>query len=133
MKILESVEKINYRKIAGFEYEANETKKIEIKYYVVPTIDQVLEKANFKQAQNLEIEKKYLESARQYQIFGTQNKKSELAATAFYNAAINFERAGKNKEAIEFYYKWGFEICGHRYFKIGQGRFCRANIIIRAN
>jgi diamine N-acetyltransferase len=26
----------------------------------------------------------------------------------------------ENKEAIEFYYKWGFEICGHRYFKIGK-------------
>jgi ribosomal protein S18 acetylase RimI-like enzyme len=25
----------------------------------------------------------------------------------------------ENKEAIEFYHSWGFEICGHRYFKIG--------------
>ncbi|MEO5570740.1 MAG: GNAT family N-acetyltransferase [Bacteroidia bacterium] len=26
----------------------------------------------------------------------------------------------ENKDAIDFYYKWGFEICGHRYFKIGK-------------
>lgn|SRR6185436_14085131 len=26
----------------------------------------------------------------------------------------------ENKSAIDFYYKWGFEICGHRYFKIGK-------------
>ena len=25
----------------------------------------------------------------------------------------------ENKHAIDFYFKWGFEICGHRYFKIG--------------
>jgi ribosomal protein S18 acetylase RimI-like enzyme len=26
----------------------------------------------------------------------------------------------ENKAAIDFYYNWGFEICGHRYFKIGK-------------
>jgi len=26
----------------------------------------------------------------------------------------------ENKTAIDFYFKWGFEICGHRYFKIGK-------------
>lgn len=68
-------------------------------------IRQVLEKASFKRAQNLEIEKKYLESANQYQSFASQNLKSSLVGVAFYNAAINFERAGKNKEAIINYKK----------------------------
>ena len=26
----------------------------------------------------------------------------------------------ENKTAVDFYFKWGFEICGHRYFKIGK-------------
>ncbi|HKR06534.1 MAG TPA: GNAT family N-acetyltransferase [Bacteroidia bacterium] len=26
----------------------------------------------------------------------------------------------ENKSAIDFYFKWGFEICGHRYFRIGK-------------
>ena len=65
----------------------------------------VLEKASFKKAQNLEVEKKYLESANQYQIFSIQNPKSDLVGLAFFNAAINFERSGKIKDAIVNYKK----------------------------
>lgn len=65
----------------------------------------VLEKASFKKAQNLETDKKYLDSATQYQVFATQNPKSELLGVAYYNAGINFERSGKNKEAIASYKK----------------------------
>ncbi|MEQ1722834.1 MAG: tetratricopeptide repeat protein, partial [Pseudobdellovibrio sp.] len=65
----------------------------------------VLEKASFKKAQNLETEKKYLESANQYQFFAAQNAKSELVGMAYFNAGINFERSGKNKEAVTNYKK----------------------------
>lgn len=65
----------------------------------------VLEKASFKKAQNLETEKKYLDSAKQYQVFAAQNPKSELLGVAHFNAGVNFERSGKNKEAIANYKK----------------------------
>ena len=66
-------------------------------------IRSVLEKSSFKKAQNLEIEKKYLESAQQFQQFYTQSPKAELAGVASFNAAVNFERAGRDKEAIQNY------------------------------
>ncbi len=65
----------------------------------------VLEKASFKKAQNLETEKKFLDSAIQYQIFAAQNTKSELLGMAYFNAGINFERSAKNKEAVANYKK----------------------------
>lgn len=68
-------------------------------------IRQVLEKASFKRAQDLETDKKYFESAIQYQNFANQNIKSILVGVAFFNAAVNFERAGKNKDAISNYKK----------------------------
>ncbi len=65
----------------------------------------VLEKASFKKAQNLESDKKYLESAHQFQFFAAQNVKSELVGMAYFNAGINFEKSGKNKDAITNYLK----------------------------
>ena len=65
----------------------------------------VLEKASFKLGQNLELEKKYLESAKQFQTFALKHEKSDLNMAALYNAAINFERSGKNKEAVVNYKK----------------------------
>lgn len=63
----------------------------------------VIEKASFKQAQTFELDKKYTEAANQYQSFGLQNPKSNLAAVAFFNAGVNFERAGKTKDAASNY------------------------------
>jgi len=60
----------------------------------------VMEKANFKRAQDLEVAKNYGESATQYEAFVRQNPGSELALTALFNAAINYERAGDNSKAI---------------------------------
>lgn len=54
----------------------------------------VLEKANFKKAQDLEGAKNYSESAVQYEAFAAQNPQSNLAGTALFNAAVNYERAG---------------------------------------
>jgi len=63
----------------------------------------VLERASFKKAQDLELEKKYLESAEQFLSFAKQNPKSELVSMALFNAGVNFERSGKNNEAIQSY------------------------------
>lgn len=63
----------------------------------------VIEKASFKQAQTFELNKQYSEAGTQYQSFGLQNPTSGLAAVAFFNAGINFERAGKTKEAADNY------------------------------
>ncbi len=65
----------------------------------------VIEKASFKRGQNFELEKKYLESAMQFQAFAVQYPKSELMGISFFNAAVNFERAGRNREAIVNYKK----------------------------
>jgi len=63
----------------------------------------VLERSSFKKAQDLELEKKYNESAEQFQSFAKQNPKSELVSMALFNAGVNFERSGKNYEAIQNY------------------------------
>lgn len=63
----------------------------------------VLEKASFKKAQDLELDKKYAESAATFEAFAEQNPKSNLAITATYNAGVNYERAGQNVKAITAY------------------------------
>ncbi|MFS4459656.1 tetratricopeptide repeat protein [Bdellovibrio sp. HCB2-146] len=63
----------------------------------------VMEKASFKRGQDLEGEKKYLESAQSFEAFAKQNPRSELAITATFNAAVNYERAGMNGPAIASY------------------------------
>jgi tetratricopeptide (TPR) repeat protein len=65
----------------------------------------VLEKANFKKAQDLEIEKNYLKSAEQYDLFVKQNPTSELAGMAFFNAGVNYERSGETVKASQNYQK----------------------------
>jgi tetratricopeptide (TPR) repeat protein len=60
----------------------------------------VMEKANFKKAQDLEVAKNYGDSAAQYEAFARQNPGSELASMAIFNAAINYERAGEDGKAI---------------------------------
>lgn len=54
----------------------------------------VLEKASFKKAQDSEVNKDYKTSAEQFWSFAKQNPQSELVVMAYYNAGINFERAG---------------------------------------
>ncbi len=63
-------------------------------------IREVLEKAGFKKAQDLELAKDFGGSAAQFEAFAMQNPGSALAITAKFNAAINFERAGLNNKAI---------------------------------
>lgn len=68
-------------------------------------IRSVLEKANFKKAQDLEGEKNYLKSAEQYDVFTKQNPTSELYWMAVFNAGVNYERAGENLKASQNYQK----------------------------
>lgn len=63
-------------------------------------IQDVLEKANFKRAQDLEVSKDYAGSAAQFEAFSKQNPRSALATTANFNAAINYERAGNRSKAM---------------------------------
>ncbi|MCS6838790.1 MAG: tetratricopeptide repeat protein, partial [Bdellovibrionaceae bacterium] len=65
-----------------------------------PQIEEVLRKADFKKAQDLEEERKYKESAETYQKFAMENPQNELAGVAFYNAAIGFQKVGINSLAI---------------------------------
>ncbi|MGZ3771743.1 MAG: tetratricopeptide repeat protein, partial [Bdellovibrio sp.] len=64
----------------------------------------VIEKASFKHGQDLELEKKYGESAKVYDAFAKQNPKSSLAIMALFNAGVNYERAGMNSDAINAYH-----------------------------
>lgn len=63
----------------------------------------VMEKANFKKGQDLEVEKKYGESAQAFESFAKTNPRSELAGTAIFNAGVNYERAGMIAAAIVMY------------------------------
>ena len=57
-------------------------------------VKSVLQQVSFKKAQELETEKKYVESAQAFEQFAISNKGSDLAVTAMFNAAVNYERAG---------------------------------------
>jgi cellulose synthase operon protein C len=65
----------------------------------------VLEKANFKKAQDLEVEKNYAKSAEQYDLFVKQNPNSDLASMAIFNAGVNYERSGETLKASQNYQK----------------------------
>ena len=63
-------------------------------------IRSVLERANFKKAQDFEGSKEYGKSADTFEAFAAQNPGSDLATTAHFNAAINYERAGQTNKAM---------------------------------
>lgn len=63
----------------------------------------ILEKASFKKAQDLEKAGNHEESAKQFEAFAMQNPKSDLAVTATYNAAVNYEKTGDLVKAIPLY------------------------------
>lgn len=67
---------------------------------VAKDIRGILEKATFKKAQELEAAKDYSKAAEQFEIFAKQNPQSDLAMTAMFNAAINYERGGLTAKAI---------------------------------
>lgn len=68
-------------------------------------IRNVLERASFKKAQDLENSGKLMESAVQFESFALENPKSELASLALFNSAVNFEKAGDNAKSLNQYQK----------------------------
>ncbi len=66
-------------------------------------IRNILEKASFKKAQDLEANKNFLESAQQFEAFAVQNPKSELALNARYNAALNYDRMSLPLKSIPLF------------------------------
>ncbi len=63
----------------------------------------VLQRAGFKKGQDLEAAKDYQGAALAYEEFAKKNAGSDLAISASYNAAVNFERAGDLFKAIGMY------------------------------
>jgi tetratricopeptide (TPR) repeat protein len=63
----------------------------------------VLQRASFKKAQDLEAKKDYAGSAQAYEEFAKKNPGSDLATSASFNAAVNYERAGDAFKAIGMY------------------------------
>lgn len=57
-------------------------------------IQGIMEKSSFKTAQTLEQQGNYIESAKGYERFAAENPTSPLAASAIFNAAVNFSRVG---------------------------------------
>ena len=51
------------------------------------------------------MQKKFLESARQYESFAAQNPKSSLALTALFNAGVNYERVGQGPDSLRNFNK----------------------------
>ena len=66
-------------------------------------VKQVLQRAEFKKAQDLESKKDYAGAAKAYEEFARKGAASDLGVSASYNAAINYERAGDLAKAIEMY------------------------------
>jgi cellulose synthase operon protein C len=63
----------------------------------------ILERAQFKKAQDNEVGKNFAQSAVDYEGFSKSNPGSELATSSQFNAAVNYERAGQFLDAIRMY------------------------------
>lgn len=66
-------------------------------------VKNIVERASFKQAQDLEVKKDYVGSAKAFQEFAKAQPNSKLATSAVYNAGVNFERAGELGLAVAMY------------------------------
>ena len=66
-------------------------------------VNSILEQISFKKAQDLSVNKQYKESALLYEKFARENPSSPLAAIAFYNAGLNFEKAEDFLRAVPMY------------------------------
>ncbi len=66
-------------------------------------VKNVVEKAKFKKAEDLEVNKDYIGSAKEFETFIKDYPTSKLVPTAQYNAAINYERGGQVLSAIRLY------------------------------
>ncbi|MCY4512216.1 MAG: tetratricopeptide repeat protein [Bdellovibrionales bacterium] len=63
----------------------------------------ILQQLSFKDAQDLAVQGEHGESAALYEAFAKKNPTSKLTPSSYYNAAINYEKAGDVKKAISMY------------------------------
>ncbi len=75
-------------------------------------VQDVVEKARFREAQDLETSKNYLGSAKAFEAFSKAYPSSKLANIGKYNAAVNYERAGEISKSTQLYS--GFLVGGKR-------------------
>lgn len=73
------------------------------KTQVESEIKNVVEKAAFKTAQDLEAKKDYVESAKAFESFVKAHPRSSLVSTAQFNSGLNYEKAGQTAPAIKMY------------------------------
>jgi tetratricopeptide (TPR) repeat protein len=66
-------------------------------------VKNVMQRAEFKEAQDLETKKDYAGAAKSYEEFSKRTPGTELGTTAAYNSAVNYERAGDPFKAIAMY------------------------------
>ncbi len=66
-------------------------------------IKSVVEKAKFKEAQDLEVKKDYAGSAKVFENFSKNYPVSTLAPIAKFNSGINYERSGELPKAVQMY------------------------------
>lgn len=70
---------------------------------ILEGVKTIVEKAAFKAGQDFEAKKNYVGAAAAYQKFAKTYPDSVLTSTAYFNAAVNAERAGLILEAIPLY------------------------------
>ena len=63
----------------------------------------LVQRASFKKAQDLEVQKDFAGSAKAFTTFYNAYPQSKMAPSAAFNAGVNFERAGDYPNAILFY------------------------------
>lgn len=63
----------------------------------------VLQRVSFKKAQDLEAKKDYAGAAKAFEDFGRANAKTDLGTSAFFNSAVDYEKAGDSNKALAMY------------------------------
>lgn len=63
----------------------------------------VLQQLSFKKAQDLALNKDFVESASLYRKFAEQNPRSALASVAYFNAGLNYEKVKNYEVAVKMY------------------------------
>lgn len=63
----------------------------------------ILQQLSFKDAQDLAVQGEHEKSAALYESFAKKNPTSKLTPSSYYNAAINYEKAGDIQKAISMY------------------------------
>lgn len=66
-------------------------------------VKSILEQISLKKAEDLSVEEKYQESALVYENFAKTYPSSQDAVSAFFNAGLNFEKAGDYLKAVSMY------------------------------